>query len=228
MRTDLIQYLKEFTTEKRYNIFNDKLNKRTQHISIVLENIYQSHNVSASLRSAECFGIQDVHIIENNNRFNEDPNISMNSSKWLNIYHYNKNKNNTPHAIKKIKEKGYKLVATTPRDTDDNVISLYDLKVSDNKIAMVFGSEVNGCSNDVINSADYKIHIPMHGFTESFNLSVSVALCLQHLTHKLRESNIHWQIDKDMRKEILLNWLRKSIKSSAEIEKHYKDNIEKR
>ena len=91
MKTDLIQYLREFTTEERYNIFNDIIKKRTQHISIVLENIYQPHNISASLRSAECFGIQDVHIIENNNEFHEDSNISMNSGKWLNIHHYNKN-----------------------------------------------------------------------------------------------------------------------------------------
>jgi tRNA (guanosine-2'-O-)-methyltransferase len=225
MKTDLIQYLRKFTTEERFNIFNDIIRTRTQHISIVLENIYQPHNISASLRSAECFGIQDVHIIENNNEFNEDANISMNSGKWLSIHHYKKKTNNTLHAIKSIKEKGYQLIATTPRSTDDNVISLYDLKVSNSKIAIVFGSEVNGCSQDVINSSDHKIHIPMYGFTESFNLSVSVALCLHHLTHKLRASNIPWQLDKNIKKEILLNWLRRSIKSSKRIEQHYKDNI---
>tara|TARA_B100000287_G_C20585516_1_gene762093 strand:- start:621 stop:1307 length:687 start_codon:yes stop_codon:yes gene_type:complete len=228
MEVDLIEYLKDFTTEERYNLFNDIIKKRTQHVSVVLENIYQTHNISASLRSAECFGIQNVHIIENNNKFHEDPNISMSSGKWLNIHHYNKNKNNTLHAIKKIKEQGYKLIATTPRNTDNDIISLYDLKVSNHKIAIVFGSEVNGCSKDIINSADYKIHIPMYGFTESFNLSVSVALCLQHLTYKLRKSNINWQIDKNTKKEILLKWLKRSIKSSEEIEKYYKKNIKKK
>jgi len=63
---DLVEYLKEFVVEERKILFEKKIQQRTKHITVVLENIFQGRNISASIRSADCFGIQDVNIIESN------------------------------------------------------------------------------------------------------------------------------------------------------------------
>ena len=215
---DLVQYLKEFITEERKELFDEKIEERTRHLTVVLENIFQSRNISASIRSSDCFGIQDVHVIENDNLFEDDSEVSMGASKWIDITHYNKKSHNTVDAINQLKKKGYKIIATSPHDTD---ISLFDLDVADNKIAIIFGSEVNGCSHEALELADYKMKIPMYGFTESFNISVSVALCLQHLCYKIRNSTLNWKLNNQEKNAVMLKWLRETIKASAEIEKQF-------
>ncbi len=215
---DLVEYLKGFIVNERCKLFETKIEERTQHITIVLENIFQGRNISASIRSADCFGIQDVHIIENDNIFNDDPEVSMGAEKWITTKRYNKNTHNSIESIKNLKSKGYQIIATSPHNTDCN---LYDLDITKKKTAIFFGSEVRGCSEETLNLADKRMKIPMHGFTESFNISVSVSLCLQHLTYKMRKSNINWKLSKENKEQVMLKWLRNSIKSAAEIEKKY-------
>ena len=142
----------------------------------------------------------------------------MGAEKWITTKRYNKNKHNTIEAIKNLKEKGYQIIATTPHNTDCN---LYDLDITNKKIALFFGSEVKGCSNETLRLADKRMKIPMYGFTESYNISVSVSLCLQHLTYKMRQSKINWHLSTDEQSSVMLQWLRNSIKASAEIEKKY-------
>lgn len=215
---DLVKYLTGFITEDRKKLFEEKINDRTRHLTVVLEDIFQSRNISASIRSADCFGIQDVHVIQNNNEFKDDPEVSMGASKWISIRHYNKKVSNTIDAINQLKNENYKIITTSPHKAD---ISLFELDVIENKTAIIFGSEVNGCSKEALELADYKMNIPMYGFTESFNISVSVSLCLQHLSYKIRNSKLNWQLNNKDKNEVMLRWLRESIRSSAEIEKQF-------
>ncbi|NQX92861.1 MAG: TrmH family RNA methyltransferase, partial [Flavobacteriales bacterium] len=93
---ELIEYLKQFAKGERVALFENRVALRTRHLCLVLENIYQSHNISAVLRSADCFGIQDVHIIENSNEFEVNTEISLGASKWLSLHRYHRDsKNNT-------------------------------------------------------------------------------------------------------------------------------------
>ncbi len=218
---DLVQYLKEFVVDERRDLFEEKIEQRTKHITVVLENIFQGRNISASIRSADCFGVQDVHIIENDNIFNDDSEVSMGAEKWTSITRYNKEKHNSAETIKKLKSEGYQIIATTPHNTD---CDLYDVDVSNQKIALFFGAEVLGCSEQTLALADKRMRIPMYGFTESFNISVSVSLCLQHLTYKMRNSPVNWRLTEDEKNKTLLQWLRNSIKSSAQIEKKFLKN----
>ena len=213
---DLIKYLLKFISKERQNLFLNKIEERTKHLTIVLDNIYQSRNISACIRSAECFGIQDIHILEDINNFSDDREVSLGASKWTNIYHY---KNNI-ELIKSLKKNKYKILATKPCNAN------YDISEINltNKTAIIFGSEINGCSNEILKYADETVHIPMHGFTESLNVSVAVAISLHYLTNKMRNSNINWKLTKKLKNKILLNWLRKSIKSSKEIEKLFIKN----
>ena len=221
---NLVKYLKRFAADERRQLFETKIQERTQHLSIVLENIFQGRNISASIRSADCFGVQDVHVIENDNIFNDDAEVSMGAEKWITIKRYNQKKHNSIEAIKNLKSKGYQIIATTPHNTDCN---LYDLDITQKKIALFFGSEVKGCSKETLTLADKKMKIPMYGFTESYNISVAVSLCLQHLTYKMRQSNLKWRLPIEEQDKTMLQWLRNSIKAAAEIEKEYLRNYAK-
>jgi len=142
----------------------------------------------------------------------------MGADKWVSTTRYNQEEHNTAKAIKKLKAGGYQVIATTPHNTD---CDLYDIEISDQKIALIFGAEVRGCSEQSLKLADRRMKIPMYGFTESFNISVSVSLCLQHLTYKMRKSAVNWRMTQEEQDKTLLQWLRKSIKSSAQIEEKY-------
>ena len=221
---EIVEYLKEFVVKERRELFEAKIKERTQHLTIVLENVFQGRNISASIRSADCFGIQDVHIIENDNFFNDDSEVSMGAEKWITTKRYNQYKHNSIEAIKKLRAEGYQIIATTPHETD---CSLYDLDITEKKMALFFGSEVKGCSKQTLELADKKMKIPMYGFTESYNISVSVSLSLQHLTYKMRKSDINWGLPMDQQNKVMLQWLRNSIKAAPEIEKKYLEKYAK-
>ncbi|MDA0681966.1 MAG: RNA methyltransferase [Bacteroidetes bacterium] len=217
LTADLVEHLKGFVFDERRKLFESKIQERTQHLTIVLENIFQGRNISASIRSADCFGIQDVHIIENDNLFNDDSEVSMGAEKWITTKRYNQNKHNSIEAIENLKSNGYQIIATTPHNAD---CDLYDLDIT-KKTALFFGAEVKGCSKETLTLADKRMKIPIYGFTESYNISVSVSLCLQHLTYKMRQSNMDWKLSLDQQEKVMLQWLRNSIKSAAEIEEKY-------
>ncbi len=213
----LIDYLSQFISEERRNKFDEVLKFRTRHITVVLEDIYQPHNASAVLRSCDIFGIQDIHIIENKNAYTVNKDIAMGSPKWLNLFKYRKAENNSLDCITKLKEKGYRIVATTPHE---NSCTLDDLKI-DKPIALFFGTELTGISETVKTHADEFVTLPMYGFTESFNISVTAALCLQSLTQKLHKANFNWHLSELEKKEFTLRWLRNSIRKVDLIEKDF-------
>lgn len=214
---DLLNYLSSFLTEQRKDRLHEVAEWRTRHITVVLEDIYQSHNASAVLRSADCFGIQDVHIIENRNTYDINPDVALGSSKWLSLYKYNQEEDNTRSCLLSLRESGYQLVATSPH-TDD--ISLKDFPL-DQPIALLFGTELSGLSDAALELADQRLRIPMYGFTESFNISVSVALCLYDLTQRLRSSEVEWALSDAEKKSLLLDWTRTSVKSSVALEREF-------
>lgn len=206
---NLIAYLKEFITAERVIKIEKTIQQRTRYITIVLENIFQAQNASAVLRSAECMGIQDVHVIENENAFEIHPDIAMGSSKWITLHQYNQKPNNTIDAINQLKADGYKVIATMPHESES---MLDDIDLS-TPIAFLFGTELTGLSEEAIANADGFVKIPMFGFTESFNISVSVALVMQNITSRLRKSNIKWQLSEKQQEEIILEWCKKSLKT---------------
>ncbi|MDA3952007.1 MAG: RNA methyltransferase [Bacteroidales bacterium] len=211
---ELINFLKQFATEGRNEVFDRILNNRTRYITVALEDIYQSQNASAVIRTSDCFGIQDVHIIENSNQYDVNPYVALGSSKWLNLKKYNKAENNTLEAINSLRQSGYRIVATTPHAND---VDLENFDLNKGKVALFFGTEQSGLSDIVIENSDEFLRIPMYGFTESFNISVSAAIILNELTNKLRNSEINWQLI-DSEKEIInLDWLTTTIKSSSKL-----------
>ncbi len=223
MSTELINYLSQFISEKRRATFDEVIHFRTRFLTVVLEDIYQPHNASAVLRSCDCFGVQDIHIIENKNAYTVNPDIALGSSKWLTLKKYNKSENNTLNCINKLKAKGYKIVATTPHKDDYTIETL----PIDKPIALIFGTELTGISDTVREHADEFVKIPMFGFTESFNISVSAALCLNTIISRLHKSDNKWQLNEIEKEELILNWLRSTINKVDLIEKDFFEKKQK-
>ncbi len=213
----LLNFFQEFITPERKKLFKQVLQQRTRHITILLEDIYQPHNASAVLRTCDLTGVQDVHIIETRNEYNVNPDVALGSSKWLNLVKYNQKEHNTLNAYNKLRKRGYRIVATTP---NKNAYTPETIPL-EGKVALVFGTELNGLTDEAMDHADEYLRIPMYGFTESFNISVSAALVLYALTSRLRNSEISWQLDSDERTDILLEWSRRSIKKSDALERQF-------
>ena len=220
VKSELIEYLRDFITDERWETLNRVLQQRTRHITVVLEDIYQSHNASAVLRSCDCFGIQDVHIIENDHNFSLSKGVTIGSDRWLTLYkHRAEGSDNTLACYKHLREQGYRIIATTPHEED---VTIEKLPV-DKKTALVFGAELPGLSERAIEHADGFVKIPIYGFSESYNISVSAALCLYELTKRLREdsADIEWQLTGDEKTHLRLDWLEKSIRASEQLKEKY-------
>lgn len=222
----LVSFLSGFITGNKLALFNKILSQRTRFLTVVLEDIYQPQNASAVVRSCDCFGIQDLHIIENRNEYVINPAVTLGSAKWVDIIRYNEGNYNTTECINRLKSQNYKIVATTPSESasDLNEFALTD------KTALFFGTELTGLSEEVIKQADENIRIPMYGFTESFNISVSVALVLFSLRQKLQNSDIDFLLSPDECELLKLEWIKRVIKKSdqyiEEFEKSWNEKVD--
>jgi tRNA (guanosine-2'-O-)-methyltransferase len=214
----LLEYFSEYITEARQKKIEDYLPQRTRHVSVVLEDVFQSHNAGAIMRSCDALGVQDVYCIEQRNPFVINNNIARGASKWIDRINYSQEDHSNPTiaCIEDLKKKNYTVVATSPHAT----MKLEDLPI-DNKIALLFGTEGEGLTEEAIDAADQLIQIPMYGFTESFNVSVSVALSLYDITTRLRSSSIDWKLSDDEQLFLKLDWYRNSVENADAIERRF-------
>ena len=205
----LLEHLESYLTNHRRQRFDEVLAQRTKHFTVATEDVYQLHNTSAVIRSCDVFGIQEVHIVEERNTKRIDREIAMGAQKWVDLNRYHSVKD----CIKNLKEHGYQIVGTTPHAKD---CVLHDFDVT-KKSCFFFGRETEGLSQEVLDEADCFLKIPMVGFTESLNISVSAAIILQHVTTKLKQTNCDWQLTDDEQLEKRLDWCKKTIKSYDDI-----------
>lgn len=231
----LIEQLQQYVRAERYALLRHKLRQRTRYICVVLENVHHEQNVSAVMRTCECLGIQDIHIIENTNKQSDYPTIDRGADKWLTITRYNTATNNTQKCIATLRQRGYRIVATTPHPTSENLPpqpgfgasytlpqhtdSLYNFNISQGKCAIVIGSERMGISEYVAHNADDYITIPMYGFTESLNLSACTAIIVSHLRNQLMQNNINAKLSPTEADEIMVSWLQNSVRNADLITK---------
>lgn len=213
----LLEHLEYYLTDNRLERFQKVLAQRTKHFTVATEDVYQLHNTSAVIRSCDVFGIQEVNIVKEVNSKRIDREIAMGAQKWVDLNRYN----TTKSCIEDLRTQGYQIVATSPHAED---CDLTDFDIT-KKSCFFFGRETEGLSQQVIDSADCFLKIPMVGFTESLNISVSAAIILQHVTSKLRKSNIKWRLTEAELIEKRFDWIKKTIKNyDAIVERYYASN----
>lgn len=205
-------------SDKRKALIEKVLSNRTRYYTVVVENIYHPHNVNAVLRSCECFGLQDLHIIDDQEKYRIQKRIAKGANKWTDLHFYEKGENPVLDCINKLKNQGYTIVGTSPHKND---IDLENFDYT-HKAAFFFGAEKEGISKTVFQHADCFIKIPIYGFTESFNVSVAVAIILHHLTLKLRQDkSINWHLSNDEIAQKTLEWYVKSARNGKKILAYY-------
>jgi tRNA (guanosine-2'-O-)-methyltransferase len=214
----LIEHLETFLSNSRKEKFSKVLSQRTKHFTVATEDVYQLHNTSAVIRTCDVFGIQEVNIVEEQNSKRIDSEIAMGAQKWVDLNRFD----SIDDAIKGLKQKGYQIVATTPH-TNDTLLQDFDVT---KKSCFFFGRETEGLSQEVLDVADCFLKIPMVGFTESLNISVSAAIILQHVTTELKQSDIHWQLSEQEVLEKRLDWIKKTVKSFDEIVERYQKDFQ--
>lgn len=219
----LTNYLSQFVSDHKKEFVDRVLNERTRYVTIVLENIYQSQNASATLRTSECMGLQGVHIVENTAKYQLNIRVLKGADKWLELHRYRtRGVNNTEICFSKLKSEGYKIYVADPAEDG---VPIDDLQV-DQKIALVFGNELRGVSDYAIENADGKMRIPMYGFTESLNISVSVAISLNTIMKKLRASDVDFRLTEEEKRLIRLEWFKKIVKRSDLLEREFLRTIQ--
>ena len=208
-----LEFLENILTENRKERFLNVLKNRTRHFTVAVEDVFQMHNTSAVMRSCEVFGIQELNIIEQRFGKRIDKEIAMGAQKWVDINVFD----SITGCLDNLQSRGYQIIATTPHE-DDCLLEDFDIS---KPCALFFGTERDGLSEEILKRADGFLKIPMVGFTESLNISVSAAIIIQNLTERLRKSNIQWQLSENELIEKRLQWAKNSIKDIKRIETRY-------
>lgn len=217
MDLELFHHLEGYLTERRKNLFHKVLQNRTRHFTVATEDVYQLHNTSAVMRSCDIFGVQDLHVVEELVGKDVDREIAMGAQKWVSLHRYN----TVDRCIDNLRSSGYQIIATTPHN-DSTLLHEFDIS---KKSAFFFGRETDGLSDTVMNAVDGHLKIPMYGFTESLNISVSAAIVLQNMITRLKQSDVAWQLSEEEKRNIQMEWMKRSIKSSDKIIKRF--NVDK-
>ncbi|MBZ0205448.1 MAG: RNA methyltransferase [Flavobacteriales bacterium] len=220
MVTDAERYaqLAPFITDNKRELFERIAHERTRHVTVVLEDIFQPHNASAVVRTAELLGVQDLHIIENRNTYTVNPDVTLGSSKWTDMIRYrDRERDNAATCASALRAKGYRIVATSP--TADSVTP--ESIPLDTPMAFCFGTELTGLSEGMMAHADTFLRIPMHGFTESYNISVSAAIVLYTVMQRLRNSDVQWRLSEQERDALKLSWARRTVRSAQQLEARF-------
>jgi tRNA (guanosine-2'-O-)-methyltransferase len=212
-KKEILAELQQFLNPERIERFEGVLANRTKHFTVAVENIFQSHNASAVMRSCDCFGVQDLHVIANHNQYELSKDVAMGAEKWVDMHSYYKKENNTQDCMDELKSQGFQIVATTPHTND---VLLPDFDVT-KKSAFFFGTEISGLSDIVLDQADAFVRIPMYGFTESYNISVSAALVLHDVVNRLKKSEVDWALSEEELMDKRIDWAVKSLKSGPQV-----------
>jgi tRNA (guanosine-2'-O-)-methyltransferase len=220
----LVQHFSQYVSDHKKEFIEKVLSQRTRYVTVVLEDIYQSQNASAVVRTCECMGLQDIHIIENNSTYQTNTRVLKGSNKWVDMIRYRtKGIDNTEACFQQLRKQGYKVYAADPAEEGT---SIHDIDVTKGKVAIMFGNELRGVSDQALAQCDEKVKIPMYGFTESLNISVSVAICLNALISKLHQDFNAYGLTEEEKEQLTLQWYRKVVRKSDVIEREFLRTIQ--
>jgi tRNA (guanosine-2'-O-)-methyltransferase len=218
----LLDYLGQYITPHKKSVMEKVLSKRTRFLTVVLEDIFKPHNASAVIRTCDCFGLQDIHVIEKTQEYKVNPYVTRGASQWVDLHKYHRKEGSSVDVcFENLRSKGYKIYGTSPSTSS---MSIYDLQPTE-KLALVFGNEHEGISEEVKSKADGLVYIPMLGFTDSFNISVSTSVFLYDLVKKAESlGNPDYYLTDQEKNELRLKWYRDVVKHSDVHERVYWKN----
>jgi tRNA (guanosine-2'-O-)-methyltransferase len=223
---ELINYLGKYITAHKKSAIDNVLAKRTRFFTIVLEDIFKPHNASAVLRTCDCFGIQDIHLIEKTDTYKINPFVTRGAAQWVDLHKYFKADGSAvDDCFGRLRSEGYTIYGTSPAS---NSLSIHDFPILPNqKVALVFGNEHEGISEDVKSKVDGLVHIPMRGFTESFNISVSASIFLYELIKRVNDMKIpNFNLTEKEQAALRLRWYKLIVPHADIHERYFRQQIQ--
>ena len=209
----IFQHLQQFLTDERLEKINHFAPESSDFVLPVIEDVFQFRNAAAIVRSVEACGFHKIIAMESEHEFNPNLRVTKGAETWVEV-------EKLPHnldSLREIKNRGYKILAVSP-ENNATMLSDYDLK---EPVALVFGTEAAGVSEEILDFADETLAIPMYGFTQSFNVSVAAAICVYELKQKLLRSNLDYKLSEEKLWEMKVRWAMNSIKSGEQILANY-------
>lgn len=211
------QYLQQFLTEERLRKIEHFAPESSDFILPVIEDIYQFRNAAAIVRSVEACGFHKVVALQEEYSFEPNLRVTKGADTWVEVEKLPRNM----ESFQQIKDRGYKMVAVS---LENNAKMLPDYEITA-PVALVFGTEMEGVSQEILDFADETLAIPMYGFTRSFNVSVAASICMYELKQKLIKSGIDYKLDKEKLLKMKIRWAVNSIRSGEQIfQKYLKDH----
>ena len=206
---EIYDYIQQFLTEERLQKIEYFSAESSDFVLPVMEDVYQYRNAAAIVRSVEACGFHHVVALEEENVFNPNLKVTKGADTWVQVEKMPRNL----ASLQEIKTRGYKILAVSP---EKNASMLPDYEVKE-PIALVFGTELDGVSEEILDFADETLAIPMYGFTKSFNVSVAAAICMYELKQKLLKSDINYKLSEEKLLQMKIRWAVNSIKSGEAI-----------
>ena len=206
-------YLQQFLTEERLRKIEYFSAQSSDFVLPVMEDVYQFRNAAAIVRSSEACGFHKIVALQKHNVFNPNLEVTKGADTWVEV-------EKLPariESLKEIRQRGYKIVAVSP---EKNATLLPNFRI-DEPIALTFGTEWEGISEEILDFADETLMIPMYGFTQSFNVSVAAAICLYELKQKLVKTQTPHLLNDEKRLRLKIRWAVNSIRSGGEILERY-------
>ena len=204
------KFLESLLSPQRLETLRITLDSRLGDISLVLDNLFDPHNMGAITRTAEALGVQDIHTIERDTSLDLSSKVTKYSDKWITFHRHQ----SISHCIKALREDGFQILAA---QMTRNAVPVQDVEIHANtKIAVVAGNEHAGVSDEICSLADKQVIIPMYGFTESFNVSVATALVLSDFVRKKRAAIAPetGTLTEKRKNRLYDEWLQKAVKKS--------------
>ncbi len=206
-------YLKQFLTDERLAKIEHFAAESSDFVLPVMEDVYQFRNAAAIIRSVEACGFHKVVAMEAKNVFDPNLTVTKGAENWVEV----EKMAHSLESLQIIRNRGYRLVAVSP---ENNATSLPDFEITE-PVALIFGTEWQGVSDDFLDFVDETLAIPMYGFTQSYNVSVAAAICCYDLKQKLLKSDTDYRLSNQKRMEMMIRWAVNSIPSGNEILKKY-------
>jgi len=174
---DAVTTLRPFLTDRRAQRIEEVIARRLAGVTVLLENLYDHGNIVAILRTCEALGVHGVNLIELDGKFKAAKKVSQGAEKWLDLRIHE----GVTAAVDDLHTRGFTVLAADLEATQ----SLDEIDVS-RPVALVFGSEGTGISDELRAAADGRYIIPMIGYTQSLNVSCAAAIALHDVTKRYR------------------------------------------
>ncbi len=167
---EVVEILGPHLSEARRDRIEQVLGRRTDEITVVVEGMVDLGNVSAVMRSADGFGVHTFHAVDTAGAYKRSRRTTQGADKWLDRYRWTDVESCYAH----LRDRSYRIVVA---DVGEGAVPVHEMDLTD-RVALVFGNELEGVSEQARRLADDRVTIPMAGFAESFNVSVAAAIVL--------------------------------------------------